>query len=156
MYKGYIKISREILDWRWYCEENTFRLFFHLLLKANYRECKFEKHTIKRGQLITSRRQLSYELNMSERQVRTALEHLKSTNDIAIKPTTKYSIITVNDYETFQTSTVSATSNRLATDQQSTSDRPQYKKNKKEINNYMNRNASYSIDDFDRKSLFTD
>ena len=33
---GYIKLHRSIMDWRWYDDPNTFRMFVHLLLKANH------------------------------------------------------------------------------------------------------------------------
>ena len=39
---SYIKIDRKILDWEWYRNLNTCRLFFHLLLKANWKDGRFE------------------------------------------------------------------------------------------------------------------
>ena len=45
----YIKLDRNILNWRWYKDANTFRLFIHLLLKANIRDHDFEHVTIRRG-----------------------------------------------------------------------------------------------------------
>ena len=138
-------------------------MFIHLLFKANYKDGEFENHTIKRGQLVTGRKALSKELEMSERQVRTALEHLKSTNEITITPTSKYSIITINNYDKYQSVTSISTNNRPASDQQATSNRPQYKKNKKNKKERMQeynsayaqkRNASYSLEDFESKSLF--
>ena len=35
---GYIKLFRQIVDWEWYDDLPTCRLFIHLLLKANYAE----------------------------------------------------------------------------------------------------------------------
>lgn len=35
---GYIKLYRQIVDWEWYDDIPTSRLFMHLLLKANYAE----------------------------------------------------------------------------------------------------------------------
>ena len=159
---GFIKINRNILDWRWYGDDNTFRVFFHLLLKANYQDGEFEIHTIKRGQLVTGRKKLAKELNISERQVRTALDHLKTTNEIAITPTSKYSIITINSYDKYQSVTNTSTNNRPTSDQQAANNRPQYKKNKKDKNirnkeynaHAQERNASYSLEDFENKSLF--
>ena len=160
---GFIKINRSILDWRWYGDNNTFRVFFHLLLKANFKDGEFEHHDIKRGQLVTSRKHLSQELNISERSVRTALKHLQTTNEISIETTTKYSIITINSYEKYQSVTNSLTNDRPSDDQQTTNDRPQYKKNKKNNNSITQysakapkRNASYSLEDFENKSLFKD
>ena len=161
---GFVKVNRNILDWRWYGDVNTFRVFIHLLLKANYKDGEFEIHTIKRGQLVTGRKALAKELNISERQVRTALDHLKTTNEIAITPTSKYSIITINSYDKYQSVTNTSTNDRPTNDQQPTNNQQQYKKNKKDKNkrkqeysaDAQERNASYSLEDFESKSLFTD
>ena len=161
---GFVKVNRNILNWRWYGDDNTFRVFFHLLLKANYQDGEFEIHTIKRGQLVTGRKALAKELNISERQVRTALDHLKTTNEIAITPTSKYSIITINSYDKYQSVTNTSTNDRPTNDQQPTNNQQQYKKNKKDKNkrkqeysaDAQERNASYSLEDFESKSLFTD
>lgn len=117
---GYLKISRKILDWRWYKDSNTARLFFHLMLKANHTEAEFENHTIKRGQLVTSRKALAYELKMSEQSIRTALNHLKSTHDITITTTKKYSIITVLNYEELQMPTNTLTNNQQTSNKRAT------------------------------------
>jgi len=39
---------------------------------------------------------------MSEQEMRTSLEHLKSTNEITIKSTNKFSVITVCKWEEYQ------------------------------------------------------
>ena len=157
---GFLKIDRSILDWRWYSDTNTFRVFMHLMLKANYTDTQYKTHTIKRGQCITGRKKLSEELKLSEQQIRTALVHLKSTNDITIETHSKHSIITINNYEDYQKSTNKLTSNQPASNQQATSNQPHNKNNKKNKNSrnnyYRSRNASYSIDDFENKSLFKD
>ena len=75
----YIKLDRNILTWGWYTDANTVRLFIHIILKANIKECKFLGVTVKRGQLVTSYANLAKELNLSIRSVRTALNHLKAT-----------------------------------------------------------------------------
>ncbi len=177
---GFVMLSRSILDWRWYKNPNTMRLFLHLLLCANYTDGEFETHIIKRGQLVTGRKILSKELNLSEREIRTALDHLKTTNDIAIKSTAQYSIITILNYEKFASATKQATNDRPTTDQQSTSERPttdqqstnerpqynKYNKNNK-YNKYNkhrytdSKNDMYTLSDeeieaFKSKSLYTD
>jgi hypothetical protein len=121
---GFIKVERDIRNWRWYCDSNTFRVFFHLLLCANFTDCEFEEYLIKRGQLVTGRKKLASELNITERQVRTALGHLKATNEIAIEPHTKYSIITIKNYDKYQSATSRMSGKRPASDQQTTNDRP--------------------------------
>lgn len=98
----FIKLNRKILKWRWYHDPNTFRLFVHIILKANVTDRDFEKITVKRGQLVTSIAHLSEDLKISQKSVRTALSHLKSTGELTVRATSKYSVITVNKYDEYQ------------------------------------------------------
>ena len=102
MQTGWIKLHRRILEWEWYGNMNCFRLFVHLLLKANISDRKFEGKDIKRGQLVTSTKKLSAETGLSEQSVKTAIKHLKSTNDITTLATSKYTVVTVVNYEVYQ------------------------------------------------------
>ncbi len=99
---GYIKLYRSILDWEWYTDVNTYRLFLHLLLKANYEPKKWRGRVVERGQVVTGRLALAQELKISERAVRTALEHLKSTGEVTVESTSKYSVITIVNYAKYQ------------------------------------------------------
>jgi len=102
MNTGWILVYRKLLEWEWYNDPNTLRVFLHLLLKANHKAKKWQGTLIQTGQLITGRLKLVEELKLSERQIRTALEHLKSTNEITIKTTSQYSIITINNWNQYQ------------------------------------------------------
>lgn len=95
---GFVAFPRGLTDWEWYTEPNTSRVFFHLLLTANYKEKQWHGITIHPGQLVTSRASLAKQLKMSEQSVRTALEHLKLTSYITSKTGSKYSVITINHY----------------------------------------------------------
>ena len=99
---GFIKIHRKMVDWEWYKDPNTFRVFVHLLLSASYKEAEFRGHKIKPGQVVCGRKQLAEELGLSESAIRTSLNHLKSTNEIAIKSTNKFSIITIKKWRKYQ------------------------------------------------------
>ncbi len=57
----YIKLSRKILDWDWYTDVNTCHLFLHMLLKANWKDGRFEGIEVPRGSLVTSTNKLSKE-----------------------------------------------------------------------------------------------
>lgn len=123
-----------MLNWRWYTNPNTFRLFFHLLLTANYEPKDFETITVQRGQRIVSVQKLAEELKISTQATRTALNHLKLTNEITIKTTAKYSIITVKNYDLYQTATNALTNNQQTTNKLSTNYQQQWNKDKKEKN----------------------
>lgn len=98
----WIKLHSKLLNWEWYKDQNTKDLFIHCLLKANWKDNKFQGMKVPRGSFVTSRRTLSEEINISEQSVRTSLKRLKSTHEITIKATKQFSIITVVNYEKYQ------------------------------------------------------
>jgi len=100
--EGWVRIYRSLLTWEWYDDPNTLRVFLHLLLSASWAPNKWQGITIQPGQLVTGRKKLAAELNLSERKIRTSLTKLKSTSEIAIETTSKYSIITICKWETYQ------------------------------------------------------
>lgn len=100
--EGWIKIHRKMLEWEWYNDNNTKVLFLHLLLTANHKDKKWQGETIKRGQKITSLQHLAEETNLSVRQVRTSLNKLKSTNELTIKTTSRFTLITIEKYSDYQ------------------------------------------------------
>lgn len=100
----FIKLYDKILKWEWYSDINTFRLFIHLLLKANYKDMSFEGQTIRRGQLVTSLPKLAAGTALSVRQVRVSLEHLKMTGEVTSKSYPKYRVITIVRYDDYQSS----------------------------------------------------
>lgn len=98
----FVKIDRNIMRWRWYKDANTVRVFLHLILNANVSDHDFENITIHRGQLATSQKTLSDDLGLSIKQIRTALEHLKATGEVAVTKYPKFSLITVLSYASYQ------------------------------------------------------
>lgn len=102
METGFIKIHRKFTEWEWYSNSNTKSLFLHLLINANYKDCRYCGYEVPRGALIFGRKQASIDLKMSEMKIRTALEHLKNTKEITIKTTNKFSIIYICNYEKYQ------------------------------------------------------
>lgn len=99
---SYIKIDRKILEWEWYKNQHTKTVFLHCLLKAYWKDTKIEGKTIPRGSFISSIAKISEELELTPMEVRTALKHLKSTNEITSEGTNKYTIFTVNNYNLYQ------------------------------------------------------
>lgn len=130
---GWIKLHRQILEWEWYSDTNTFRLFLHLLLKANFKDQNHKGKLVKKGFLITGREQLSVETGLSVREVRTCLERLKKTNEIAINSNSKGTEIEILNYDKYQQETSETTSKRPANDQQTTTIK-EYKESKEKKN----------------------
>lgn len=100
--EGWVKLFRKLTEWEWYKDKNVKILFLHLLLTANYEDKEWKGEIIKKGQLVTSRDKLSKELGLSDQELRTALRKLKSTGEISIKTTNKYTIITIENWDKFQ------------------------------------------------------
>lgn len=98
---GFIKLPRSLLDWRWYGDLNTRSLYLHLLLTAEWEDTCYMNRVIKRGQCCTTLKELATSNHQSIQQVRTALNHLVSTNEITIETTPKYSMITLTRYDLF-------------------------------------------------------
>ncbi len=99
---GHIKLDRKILSWEWYNDINTCRLFIHLLLTANYANGNWQGRSINRGELITGLHKLSEKTGLTMRQTRTSLNKLKTTGEITINSTNKFSTITICNYDSYQ------------------------------------------------------
>lgn len=139
----FIKLDRNILNWGWYKDANTFKVFVHLLLVANIKDGEFMGEIVKRGQHITSYKNLAAHTGLTERQVRTALNHLKATQEVTIKTTNKYTVITISNYDFFQQATQQVTNKRQTNDNQTTNERQQLK-NIKNIKNEKNSQPVFS------------
>lgn len=133
----WIKLHRKIVEWGWYGDPNTKAVFLHLLLTANIKETEFRGVKILPGQTVIGRKALAETLGMSEQSVRTSLNHLKSTNEITITSTNRFSVVTVVNWESYQLcgdevtnkSTNKPTNNQPTTNQQLTT--PKEYKNKR-------------------------
>lgn len=100
--EGWISLYRKFVNWEWYTDANTMRVFLHLLLLANHKENKWRGILIERGQLVTSYNSLSDDLNLTVQEIRTSFKRLKSTNEITTKPTNKYTLVTILKYNDYQ------------------------------------------------------
>lgn len=121
---GFIKIHRQITEWEWYTDIPVRVLFEHCLFKANYEDKKWHGVFVKRGSFVTSYENLAFETGLTVRQVRTALNKLKTTGEVTHKSTSQYSIIVVNNYEKYQANDKQidkqATNERQTNDKQAT------------------------------------
>ena len=135
MNESWIKLFRKFREWGWYRDSHTKDLFLELLLTANFEDKEWNGILIKRGQTVVGRKQLAETLGFTEQNIRTSITKLKSTNEITSKIYSKFSVITINNFEKYQQLTSTATSYQPATNQQLTTPK-EYKKerNKEDIN----------------------
>lgn len=138
---GWISLHRKILDWEWWDDINTSRLFIYLLLKANHEKKKWRGIEIDRGQLITGLHSLQKGTGISIRSIRTSLKRLKSTSELTSKTTNKFSLITITRYDDYQgeegrttsKTTSKVTNKRQTNDKQTTTNNNYNKERSKEI-----------------------
>lgn len=136
---GFIKLHRRMVEWEWYTDVPTKTLFLHLLLMANYEDAKWRGKTVKRGQRITSIRKLAEETGLSVKQVRTALDKLERTGEVAREGANSYTLITIENYAKYQdkredkgTQEGTPQGKQKANEGQTKGNKQEIKKNKKE------------------------
>ena len=132
---GWIKIHRKFLDWQWFEKSEAVHLFIYLLLKANHKDSQWQGVDIKRGQFISSLGKISTDTGISLQSIRTLLNKLEKTNEIELKSTNKFTIVTICKYECYQDEN-EETNKQLTNKQQTTNKQLTTNKNdKKEKNN---------------------
>lgn len=102
MKERWIKAYTSLLDWEFFFDPLILRTWIYLLLKANHKDVVWRGVDVKRGELVTSLSTLSRDLRMSVMQMRRVLTTIKTAGHITIKSTNKYRIITVCEYDIYQ------------------------------------------------------
>jgi hypothetical protein len=136
MNNGWIKLHRKFLEWEWYLDINTSRLFIHLLLLANHEQKKWKGRVIDRGQLITGLTSLSKQTGLTIRELRTSFNRLKSTGEVTYKTTNKFRIVTLVKYSEYQSKeckTTGKTTGKTTSERQANDSKQEYKNDKKDI-----------------------
>lgn len=136
---GFIKLDRKFKDWKWRHKPNMVAVWIYLLLEANYKDNVWNDVSVPAGSLITSIRKISQETGLTIQQTKTCISNLQITNEITIKSTNKYSIITINKWAEYQTGLkkqqTKQQANKLKTNKQITNKLTtlkEYKEDKKE------------------------
>ena len=99
---GWIKIHRKFLDWEWFNKSEAVHLFLFMLIKANHKSGKWQGIDIERGQFISSLGNISNATGISVQTIRTILKKLEKTNEIELKSTSQFTILTICKYECYQ------------------------------------------------------
>ena len=150
----WVKLWESITKWEWYKDANTARLFFHLIIKAQYKDTRWQGYEIPRGCVVTSRKRLADELGLTERQIRTAVRHLEESKEVenlteilAKKKKPHFTIYKVVSYDKFQNNdqdeVQEATKMRPRCDQDATT----YKKDKKLRNKEIKNIKGFALSD---------
>lgn len=103
MKQGFIKIDRQILEWRYHDCYYAFTIWMHILLLANWTDGYFKGNPIKRGELVTSINNLMLVTGIkSDNTIRKWLKVFESEDMITLKSTNKYTHINIVNYDKFQ------------------------------------------------------
>jgi DNA-binding transcriptional MerR regulator len=148
---GWIKLHRKFLDWEWFNKSEAVHLFLYMLIKANHKDAKWQGNDVKRGQFISSLGNISNATGISIQQIRTILKKLEKTNEIEVKSTSQFTIVTICKYECYQDE--NETTNKPLTNNQQTTNKPSTtnKNDKKEKNNIYSFLDSLINNGFDEK-----
>jgi hypothetical protein len=136
---GWIKLHRKVIEQGWLQHGDLWRFWCWCLLKASHKAINMrvglKEVSLLPGQFVFGRSAAGKELRMSERTVRTCLTALKTTNNVTIETTSKFSIVTIcnwvkyqsneseNDQQSDQQNDTQVTSIRPASDQQVTTNK---------------------------------
>lgn len=104
---GWIKLHRKIMESAIFSNKTKFKVWAWILMKANHEKAVFafndQDVELLPGQFITGREKACLELgDVTSQQWRTATKYLKSTSRITTKPSNKYTIITVCNWNKYQ------------------------------------------------------
>lgn len=99
---GWVKLHRKLLEWEWYGDAHMVHLLVHLLLTASHEERRYKGLTIRRGQLVTTIKELADALGASETSTRRRMKRLKSGGFLTIKVAHNKTTITICNYDSCQ------------------------------------------------------
>ena len=107
---GWIKISRNIVNWDLFKDGNVLKVWIYLLAHTNYEDSQMpDGRTIRTGQVVYSYRGIAKECGMSEREVRTVIKKLVATHSMTHEATHQYSIGTLENWDKYQSNGSKAT-----------------------------------------------
>lgn len=125
MNRGYVKVWRKMFDAGWLKNHELSVFWIYCLLKASHKEfvaiVGCQRVSLLPGQFIFGRRKAAEETGLTEREIRTCLALLIKWQNVTIKTTNRFSIISIINWNIYQGTEVE---NDQLTDQQTTSKRP--------------------------------
>jgi hypothetical protein len=147
MNRGYVKLWRKSIDAGWLSNRKLWSFWCWCLIKATYKEYDqivgCQSVHLMPGDFVFGLKAASKELTLSIQSIRTLLEFLKTSGNLTVKSTNKFSIISIVNWETYQSNEVENNTqiNKPLTNQQQTTN------NKQEVKEYKNKRNIYT-DDF--------
>ncbi|EPR39660.1 hypothetical protein dsx2_3398 [Desulfovibrio sp. X2] len=120
MHRGFIKFWRKAFDSGMHRNHKLWAAWTWLLCHAVHRQqsvyCGGRRVTLRPGQLLAARSHLAEQWNMSERSVRTVLAALAKGGCLTVQATSRYSLLTLTNWEIYQARGPLPTGRRPAAD----------------------------------------
>lgn len=102
MGSGFVKVNRNFLYSDLMREPVTFTVFMYLFLRAGYSSRCFRGTEIKKGETVATYPSIALATGITERQARTALSKLVKSGMVSVRRYSKFSVVTLLDYENSQ------------------------------------------------------
>jgi len=106
MKNGWIKLYRKIIDSVVFRNEKCLKIWIWCLSRAGHQEnCILlgrEKITLKQGQFVMGLNKSSEVLDLAKTTIKYWLDFLEKEDKVELKKTTKYTIITIRNWDNFQ------------------------------------------------------
>lgn len=103
---GYVKLWRRSLRSDVWQNPKVWRVWCWMLMKATHKQIiqmvGYQPVDLNPGEFVFGRKNCSKETKVSENAVRTCLQALKLTNRITIKSSTKFSVVSIINWEQYQ------------------------------------------------------
>ena len=145
MNRGYVKLWRKSIEGGWLSNHKLWAFWCWCLVKASYKEYNLvvgcQQVHLMPGDFVFGLNKASDELEMSVRSIRTILEFLKKSQNLTIKTTNKFSVISIVNWDIYQQTEIITDTQ---TDKQPTSHR-QTTDNKQECKELKNKRNNIFI-----------
>ena len=110
MINGYVKLWRKVEDSEVFQDAALFKVWCWCLMRANYEDNWVAVKTgrgnttkrVLRGQFIFGRKAAAKELRMKPKSVYNRMHKLESMGNLALNPDTHFSVVTICDYDKYQ------------------------------------------------------
>lgn len=136
---GYVKLYRDALTHRYFTNTHLWHFYLYCILRATYTERKvmigFQSIQLAPGQFIFGRNQAAIDTGLTVQNIRTCLKVLEKEEKLTIKVTSKFSIISVTNFSSWQNGNCGAnhqTNQQLTSNQPATNHKQEGKERKEE------------------------
>jgi hypothetical protein len=159
MQRGYVKLWRRSIDNGWLQNHLLWAFWCWCLLKASHKQkditVGFQRVVLEPGQFVFGRNNAAKELRASPQNIRTCVQTLIKTQNLTIKSTNRFSIISIINWDSYQQEENNI---NQQTNKQLTSNQPatNHKQECKAFKNVKNKEERVSIPDWIDSALWDD